>query len=206
VRVYPTVRNLHLYFGLFVSPFIVVFAVSVFFLVHAWVPRPEAAPLTRTVADLTFPANLETARGAEQLTALRTVLDQLGVAGEIGFIRYAPQPRRFSIPVTQPGRETSVELRVAERSASVVSRSTGLADAMVYLHKMPGPHNVSLRGNSPHIRAWRWLADATVYLLLFVTVSGIYLWAVLKAERAVGLSLVAAGALSMAGLIYALLR
>jgi hypothetical protein len=33
-RFYRVTRDLHLYFGLFISPFILVFAVSVFFLVH----------------------------------------------------------------------------------------------------------------------------------------------------------------------------
>ena len=108
------------------------------------------------------------------------------------------------MPVTQPGRSTTVELQLAQRTATITTSRTGFADAMVYLHKMPGPHNVNIRGNSAHILAWRWFADATVYLLLFVSVSGIYLWAVLKAERWVGLGLLAAGALSFAGLVYAL--
>lgn len=205
MRLYPTVRSLHLYLGLFVSPFIVVFSVSVLFLVHAWLPRQETAATARTATELTLPPHLETAKGPEQVAALRGVLAQLEVNGEIGFIRYAPQQRRFSFPVLQPGRETSVELQVAARSASIVTRSTGIADAMVYLHKMPGPHNVALRGNAPHMRLWPWLADATVYLLLFATVSGVYLWAVLKAERAIGVTLLAAGAISLLALIYALL-
>jgi hypothetical protein len=184
---------------------VVVFALSVLFLVHSWLPRGETTATTRTASDLIFPQNIETARGAEQVGAVRSVLDQLEVKGEIGFIRYAPQQRRFSIPVLQPGKETLIELQLAARTASVVTRSMGIADAMVYLHKMPGPHNVSLRGNSPHVQAWRWLADATVYILLFVTVSGIYLWAVLKAERVIGLSMLVAGVLSLGGLIYAIL-
>jgi hypothetical protein len=69
---------------------------------------------------------------------------------------------------------------------------------------MPGPHNANLRGNAAFIRAWRWIADATVYLLLFLTVSGVYLWAVLKTERRIGLALLAAGAVSFGGLIFAL--
>jgi hypothetical protein len=55
------------------------------------------------------------------------------------------------------------------------------------------------------VQVWRWFADATVYLVLFVSLTGVYLWAVLKAERRVGLSLLAAGALSLGGLAYALI-
>ena len=71
------------------------------------------------------------------------------------------------------------------------------------MHRSPGPHNAAIRANWFWTRAWRGLADATVYLVLFLSVSGIYLWAVLRSERKVGLMLLAAGALSFGGIIYA---
>ena len=186
------------------SPFLVVFAASVIFLVHSWLPGAKPLATTRTVADISFPDTVETTKGREQIDALRGVLDALDVHGEIGFVRHSPRDRRIVMPVTQPGRQTMVELQLTERSATITTSRTGFADALVYLHKMPGPHNVAIRGNSPHMVAWRWFADATVYLLLFVSVSGIYLWAVLKAERRIGLGFLGAGALSFAGLIYVL--
>jgi hypothetical protein len=39
-RLYLITRDLHLYFGLFLSPFILVFSVSVFYLVHGLAQRP----------------------------------------------------------------------------------------------------------------------------------------------------------------------
>ena len=51
---------------------------------------------------------------------------------------------------------------------------------------------------------WRVVADATAYLTLFITVSGIYLWVALKAERRVGLMLVLVGAITFLGLVYAI--
>lgn len=204
-RIYAIVRDLHLYLGLFLSPFIMVFAVSVIFLVHSWVPGAGTAPATRAAANLSVPAGIEQLTGREQISALRAVLEQIGVQGEIGFVRRLPKQRSFIIPISVPGRESTVEFNVASATASIVSRQTGIWDAMVYLHKMPGPHNVNLRGNSPFMQVWRWVADATVYLVLFVTVSGICLWVVPKNERRVGLTLLAAGALSFGGIIYALL-
>lgn len=84
----------------------------------------------------------------------------------------------------------------------ITSRRQSIGDALVYLHKMPGPHNVDVRGNSWPMRAWGLLADATAYLLLFITISGIYLWVALRAERRVGLLLVLAGASTFWGLVY----
>jgi hypothetical protein len=34
------------------------------------------------------------------------------------------------------------------------------------------------------MRAWWWLSDTTAYLTLFITISGLYLWYVLRAEAA----------------------
>ena len=47
------------------------------------------------------------------------------------------------------------------------------------------------------------MADATAVLVLFLTVTGIYLWVVLRAERRVGLLLIVAGAATFLGLVYA---
>jgi hypothetical protein len=109
-RFYLITRDLHLYAGLFLSPFVLVFSVSVFYLAHGFAQRP--AP--------------------DQAFSSRTV------------------------------------------------------------------------SNSPLMRWWRVLADATAYLTLFITVSGIYLWVALKAERRVGLMLVLAGAITFVGLVYAI--
>jgi hypothetical protein len=204
-RLYVVTRDLHLYAGLFLSPFVLVFAASVVFLVHG-TPGISPAGTPRTVQGIEFPADLERLTGREQVDAVRPVLDTLGVRGEIGFVRRVAREHRLVLPLLVPGRETTVELNLAARSATITQKNTGLADAMVYLHKMPGPHNAALRGNSAPIRVWRWLADATVWLTLFLSLSGIYLWTVLRAERRIGLALIAAGAFSFFGLVYAIIR
>ena len=108
--------------------------------------------------------------------------------------------------MTIPGRETSVDLNLDTGSAVVTERGDSVWSALVYLHKMPGQHLANLRGNWVYMQIWRWLADGTVYLVLFLSISGVYLWAVLRAERRIGLALIAAGAVSFFGTIYALVR
>ena len=202
--VYTTTRNLHLYAGLFLSPFVLLFAVSVFYLVHAPPSAPAPAPPTRAAAGVPVSLALETLSPPDQVAALRPVLATLGVPGEINFIRRLPKEHRLIVPVLLPGSETTVDLDLVARTATITLRPTGFADALVHLHKMPGPHNVALRGNSPYMRLWRYLADATSYGVLFLSLSGVYLWAVLRAERRLGLALLAAGALTCCGLLYAL--
>jgi hypothetical protein len=206
-RFYRIVRDLHLYVGLFISPFVLVFAISVFFLVHSWLPRivPEAST-TRVVSALPLPGDLRMLSGRPLIDALKPALEKAGVRGEVGFVRHLVKEEKLIIPVSIPGRETTVSLRIANREATIVTRETGLADALVTLHKSPGPHGPGIRMNWFYIRAWRWMADATVYLILFISVSGIYLWYVLRSERSVGFILLFAGALSFFGMAYALIR
>src|SRR5687767_9322083 len=205
-RFYLVTRDLHLYFGLFLSPFILLFSVSVFYLVHGLAQRPAPGPpdAARTVTDVTVPPGIGVLQGRARVDALRPVLDQLGVRGEIDFVRHIASERRLIVPVRLPDRDTIVDLNYDQRTATVRSRRQSLGDALVYLHKMPGPHNLDVRGNSPLMRWWKVLADATAYLTLFITISGIYLWIALKAERRVGLVLGLAGAVTFWGLVYAI--
>lgn len=205
-RLYLVTRDLHLYIGLFLSPLVLVFSLSVFYLVHGFAARPSPGPLdrSRTVTNLDLPTDIARAQGRSRVDALRPVLDQLDVRGEIDFVRHQANEHRLIIPVRMPGRDTVVSLDYEQRTATVTSRQHSLSDAFVYLHKMPGPHNADVRGNSQPMRAWRILADATAYLLFFITISGIYLWVALRAERRVGLALILAGAGTFWGLVYAI--
>jgi hypothetical protein len=205
-RLYLITRDLHLYFGLFLSPFILVFSASVFYLVHglAQRPAPGASDASRTVANLGIAPDIARMQGRARVDALRPVLEQLGVHGEVDFVRHVASEHRLIVPVRLPDRDTIVNLDYDQGTATVTTRRQSLGDALVYLHKMPGPHNVDVRGNSRLMRAWRVLADATAYLLLFITLSGIYLWVALRAERRIGLALLLAGAATFGGLVYAI--
>jgi hypothetical protein len=204
-RFYLVTRDLHLYVGLFVSPFVLVFAVSVFYLVHGLStrPAPGRSDPSRTFTDLNVNPGIANLQGRARVDALRPVIERLGVSGEVDFVRHVANEHRLIVPVRLPDRDTIVTIDYEQRTATVTSRGHGVGDAVVYLHKMPGPHNADIRGNSGLIRMWHLGADSTVYLLLFITISGIYLWAVLKAERRVGLLLLLAGACTFCGLVYA---
>jgi hypothetical protein len=204
-RFYRLIRDLHLYLGLFISPFVLVFAVSVFFLVHSWRPGfASATATTHVVSALPLPGDLAELSGRPLIDALKPVLEKAHIHGEVGFIRHMVKEGKLIIPVTIPGRETTVSISMASGDATIVTRKTGLADALVTLHKSPGQHGPDIRMNWFYMRIWRWLADTTVYLILFISVSGVYLWYVLRTERSVGFILLFAGALAFFGMAYAL--
>ena len=203
-RFYRLTRDLHLYLGLFISPFVLVFSISVFFFVHSWLPKfaPESVN-TRVVSDLALPGELPKLSGRPLIEALKPILEKLNVPGEIGFVRHQVNEGKWIIPVSIPGRATTVSINLARQEATVETRETGLADALMTLHKSPGQHGGDIRMNWFYMKAWRWLADATVYLTLFISVSGIYLWYMMRAERRIGIILLIAGTISFFGLAYA---
>jgi len=75
---YRFVRAAHLYFGLFISPFVLLFAVSVFFLVHAWLPMKKSSELRILVLALCLAAMNFDVAAAEKPNILVIVADDLG--------------------------------------------------------------------------------------------------------------------------------
>ena len=204
-RFYRWTRDLHLYLGLFISPFVLVFSLTVFFFVHAWIPRfGSEAVNTRVVSALALPGDLQRLSGRPLIDALKPTLASMNVPGEIGFVRHLVKEEKLVIPVSIPGRATTVSIDLASHEATIVTRGTGFADALVTLHKAPGQHGPDIRMNWFYMRAWRWFADATVYLTLFLSVSGVYLWYMLRTERKIGLILLFAGTVTFFGMAYAL--
>src|SRR6266508_1638898 len=120
-RVYLVTRDLHLYAGLFISPFVTLFAVSVFVLVHPAGPTPSAsaAQPVRSVQNLEIPLGVESLSGRARVDAVRSLLDEAHVHGEIGFIQYVPKEHRLSIPVIVPGRETTFNVDLGTRTATI---------------------------------------------------------------------------------------
>jgi len=133
---------------------------------------------------------------------VKEVMRQIGVTGEVSFVRL--NDGGLIVPVQKPSQEITLHIFPQNNTVTVERRNTGIWDAMMYLHKSPGPHLANIRGNWVYTRIWRWAADATVYLLLFISATGIYLWLILKAERKIGLVILGAGVISFMGVVYVL--
>jgi hypothetical protein len=201
---YIWTRDLHSYIGLALSPLVLLFAISVILLDHPSIPLGGAGDIRRTSAIVHIPETLTHVEGMARAQEFQEIVRQLGVVGEIGYINYRPSQHRMTAPVFRPGSEITLDVNLSTHIATLEERKTGILAALVYLHKSPGPHNADVRGNWSYTRVWRWMADASAYLLLFVSASGMYLWWVIKAERKIGLLLLGAGALSFMGVIYAI--
>ncbi len=181
---YLFIRKLHLYLGLFISPYVLLFAVSTMVLNHNWRLGEEADGKDNTRR---FVRQIKPPAGAGSLEQAKDILRQLGIAGEIGYINRLVREGKLVFPVMKPGLETQVVFDLRTNTTTVEQRGTNFWKKLIYLHKSTGPHNANIRGNWIYTRLWRILADSVVYVLLFLTTGGIYLWAMMKAERKPGL-------------------
>ena len=178
---------------MFISPFILLFAASVFYLNHGKLILAHDTP-AETYRDLTIPDGFDRLKGREAVERAQADPSASGRErrNRISPLRPKRSPSDFSGLEGGLARRPSTSIST-RRTATVKRRAMGMWESISYLHKIPGPHNVAIRGNWVGTQAWRVIADATIYLLLFISLSGIYLWWAIKAERRIGLALLACG-------------
>src|SRR5260370_39177870 len=81
-KFYLWTRDLHLYFGLLISPFVLVFAISVFFLNHLGLPLGDSNGKQQKTVTVQLPAGLEQSQGSGRLDKIREVMPQAGATRE----------------------------------------------------------------------------------------------------------------------------
>jgi hypothetical protein len=195
-KYYLPVRALHLYIGLIISPFVLIFAVSVLVINH---PQfiSKITPVQNQV-ELSIKLDSVPLRSTDLLTA-RAILKKLDIAGEVDYINKNDSSMFF--PVRTPGKLLRIRVNMHNGVALVTETDLGALRGTAYMHYMPGPHNASLRGNSGFMKVWRYLADTTVYSIIFLTVSGVFLWCFIRSERKSGIYAAAIGVLVLIGLL-----
>jgi hypothetical protein len=182
-------RDLHLYFGLFVSPFLLIFATTTILLNH------------RAGADVDIERSAATVNldGIPEAQQADFVLAQLKLSGET-MARRMPNQNRLQLVVARPADNHLIRVDLDTGAVEIERRVRDLLGVLIYLHFNPGPHKV--HGVTwIFSKLWGWSVDAVVCLLLFLTLSGIYLWLLLRAERKIGLTLLAAGVACFAAIV-----
>jgi hypothetical protein len=199
-KIYSLIRGLHLYFGLFISPFILVFSISVLVFnnggfLNKFLPVEKLSEVRTGLDNIPYDTT--------DLGTAKAIIGKLGIEGEIDFI--AKNSGTISFPVNKPGLKTRVELDTNTKIVTITRQKEGLLRGLSYLHIMPGQHNAKIRGNSVFIKIWRKMADAVVYLLIFLTTSGIFLWYFTGSERESGVFALIFGGIIFTSLLYLIL-
>ena len=187
---YPPVRTLHMYIGLLISPFILIFAVSVLVLNHPGyfnniTPVREQSAINTILDSIPI-------RSTDLLTA-KAIIEKLSIKGEIDFI--GKNDSSLFFPVKAPGVVHRIRVNTRNGMVSITRIDEGVLRGTTYLHMMPGPHNATIRGNSGFMKIWRYITDTIVYSLLFLTISGFFLWCFLQSERKTGIYVAGIGLL-----------
>ena len=92
-RFYTVTRDLHLYLGLFISPFVLVFSVTVFFFVHAIAPKFGAETTqTRAATAVSLLPDLSKLSGRPLIDALKPTLSSINVSSIYLWLK---QPRKL---------------------------------------------------------------------------------------------------------------
>ncbi len=199
------VKDLHFYIGLFISPLILVFALSALVVNHNFTDWQDdwqewffsVNEKVDKTAEFSIPAF-----GNSEIDYAKDILNQINISGEIAGV-FGDSVQMY-IPVTKPGHRISIRADIMSGVAYIHEEETNLWKRLVWLHKMPGPHNANIRGNWIYTKIWALSVDFFVVFLLFSSITGITLWYYFKNERAIGLIALLIGFLSIVSLIICL--
>ena len=184
-----TLRSLHLYVGLLVSPLVLIFAISVIVINH-WHPvTGQAAATTEETRQIEHvPESLDS------LEAVHSIMEQADLSGWVTFFRHLEEQNQYRFVILRPTIRKDVIVDLETKTLRIRHRPTDLKATLVWLHVFPGPHTQTK--NWFYTFLWWILADGVAYGVIFLSVTGIYLWVFLKAERKIGLVLITLGLVS----------
>ena len=195
---YRIIRTIHLYSGLIIGAYIIMYAFTGFVMLHPdWFPGGEEETTRQLVSSIA--KNLSAELGQRESRALSYRL-----ARELDLRGRPEDPKRerdatWIFSYRRPGtRET---LRVTPGSEKVVLtvQKGGFAPTMRNLHHLHG-YEGGLR-----FFLWGFFLDLVSAAMIFFSLSGIYLWYVLKRERRLGWIVLGSSTAYVVGSIFYLL-
>lgn len=197
-KTYAVLRSLHLYLGLLISPILLIFAFSILVINH-WHPvTDKSVVVTEETHQIDhIPESLDS------LDAVYSIMEQVDLSGWVTFYRHFEDQKEFRFVILRPTIRRNVIVDLETKSLHIKHQPNDLKATLVWLHVSPGPHIQNKNGFFTFL--WWMLADGVVYSIIFLSVSGIYLWVFLRAERRTGLVLITLGLISFTLVLMTLL-
>jgi hypothetical protein len=178
--------NWHLYLGLLISPYVVVYALSAVAFNHTIKDAPRAP--TSDVRTVELPA------AEDDLARARVLSEQLGVTGWLneGKVR-RPTPGELVFELGRPGSRVTVTVDEAAGEARLVTQRAGIVSVLKGLH--------GLRELGGTLWGWTWgvYTEVSAWVLGLALSSGILIWLPRPSARKLGASFLVVG--TAAGLL-----
>jgi hypothetical protein len=202
------ILNVHIYGGLLCFSYLVLFGISVLNFNHFFAfTKPPASVVTwsrpMVMPELAKPDAKKDAQTVGRDNN-RLILQALGSFA-------APSPSvtgdwtdadTYHAHYTRPGKELDVDVHPSRGVASISQTRTGVWTQIRDLHG-----SAIVYPESRFASTWGWYTELCTFVVLSAGVSGVYLWAVGRRERRIGLiTLAAAGAVSLALMLLVTFR
>ncbi|HEY8748917.1 MAG TPA: PepSY-associated TM helix domain-containing protein [Tepidisphaeraceae bacterium] len=160
---YNFIRKIHLYAGLIILIFLMMYFISGFMMVHRpWFVAASPPPTTQTA-----PLQSSDPLPPEQLAA--NVKKQLSLAGRIQFPQTQP-PGMTRFWVVRPGTMIRVDIPTKEHQIHLSTQRVGLVGILIMLHKVSGSDDQLL------FDVYAFFCDLAGLSMILFAVSGVYLW------------------------------
>lgn len=164
-------RKLHICLGLYFLVFLWLFAISGLLLNHAW---SFTEFWSRRQQSTTVHA-IEVSTSADDLNRARTLMKQLGIAGEIEWTTIQPAKELFDFRVVRPGRIMEVKADLGKSTATVQEIRVNVWGVVRMLHTFTGRQANGLRSERDWLltKLWALSMDALAMGLIVLVGSSL---------------------------------
>ena len=191
-------RKLHIHIGLLLLLFIWLFSLSGLLLNHHWEFASfwEQREQKESVTQITLPVQLDSA------ALLHTVMEDLGISGEVTNVRYAADALDFRVGSPGFGRELHVDF--ATGSVTEKEYELNVWGKIRTLHTFNGvdKNKIKKEANWYVTVVWKFAMDAIAVALIFLCVSSWVMWYKIRKEYKWSVTVLAIGFLSSIYFVY----
>jgi len=196
-------KKLHIYLGLYFLFFLWLFAFTGLLLNH---PLWRFAEFWPQRVEASYERSLDSIPAEGDLERAQSVMQQLGLTGEIDWPPRQPDAGGLEFSVNRPGDMNRVNVDLRENRASVQHIETNTWGVLHVLHTFSGT-----RANNPEARRdwslttlWVVAMDALAAGLILTVLSSYYMWWRLRPKRRTGLISLSAGVVACGFFVFGL--
>ena len=197
-------RKLHYYVGLYLILFLWLFSFSGLLLNHSAWGFAQFWP-QRNVTTTEQRVNL--ASDATDIAVAESLMRQLDLTGELEWTKRLPQENRLQIRAGRPGETITVTVDLASSLAAVETIRVNGWGVIRSLHTFTGLNDPKRQSRDwlPTI-LWSVSMDALSLGAIFLVLSSIYMWYLLKPKRRPGLVALSIGLIACGFFVFGLAR